>query len=515
MSADRVVSEALSADHPCEAYRRLCKGFEDIFYLFSMKEILEIDMLTFMPQGGVKQRTGQIANISRRVYREITDPVVERLLEVAEQHLRDEPDYWDEWNAANLREMRRIYMLFCSNPVELYAQASKISAEGRQITKEAQEQKKPGMLIPHFDKVLRVQREILAKKREKMGLPSDYEVVIDACMRGFNTETVDALVDSVMPEISSIYNDVKKRTSFEAPPYGEFSKSTQMQFSQKLLRSIGFDFSRGQVFVAPQTPALGGTPEDTRMLVRCVDGSDLRNLLEDTLFQGACALYIQNLPLGWNNQPVCEDMGSAMLEANGLLLETMLGRSREFFVFLAKFGTDVLDRQLDADSMFAHANSFQTLVEGELRGELSCLPYLAISYRIEKDLIEGTLSVSDLTQRWRQDCRMYLGEEPVSDMAVFEQNPGWLNGRFGLSLSKLIAHMIAAQLYQSILAEHADLPKRLEKGDFSAYSSWMGKNIWSKGRLYSVPDLIEQATGEKLSVKGLLQHLQQRFGAKP
>ena len=98
---------------------------------------------------------------------------------------------------------------------------------------------------------------------------------------------------------------------------------------------MGFDFSRGDICVTNLAPMTSGSPQDARVLVRCGDNDSFLDSLEDTLYQGARGLYIQNLPKDWETQPVGQDQGALIMNALSILYETMIGRTPQFFNFIS------------------------------------------------------------------------------------------------------------------------------------------------------------------------------------
>ena len=71
--------------------------------------------------------------LQKRIYAETTTPTVTKLLEQVEQEAEKNPDRWNEWDKANLREMRRIHSHLSALPPELYIASVQITNEGRKM----------------------------------------------------------------------------------------------------------------------------------------------------------------------------------------------------------------------------------------------------------------------------------------------------------------------------------------------------------------------------------------------
>ena len=69
-----------------------------------------------------------------------------------------------------------------------------------------------------------------------------------------------------------------------------------------------------------------------------------------------------------------------------------------------------------------------------------------------------------------------------------------------------------AQQAATIHKRHPDADEALKKGDVTVLNDWRRTNIWSKASTLTTPDLIVAATGEPLSARHFIAHVQQRYG---
>jgi carboxypeptidase Taq len=51
----------------------------------------------------------------------------------------------------------------------------------------------------------------------------------------------------------------------------------------------------------------------------------------------------------------------------------------------------------------------------------------------------------------------------------------------------------------------------MRNGRFVGINDWRREHIWSRASLWSTPELLERATGEKLKAQYFIRHLQQRY----
>ena len=94
------------------AYRDLERHFRRLALLGEAAGMLQWDMAAVMPSGGAAIRGEQLAELRLVTHEMLTDARISDLLDRAEQ---DEAAALDDWERANLREMRRAWMTAFGN----------------------------------------------------------------------------------------------------------------------------------------------------------------------------------------------------------------------------------------------------------------------------------------------------------------------------------------------------------------------------------------------------------------
>ncbi len=99
----------------------------------------------------------------------------------------------------------------------------------------------------------------------------------------------------------------------EPPPLGiddYYPAKAQMWLNHALLKSIGFDFQRGGLYETGHNPVEGGTPEDTRLVIKNVDTRYFLDSMKSALHEGGHGIYIQTYRVKHRRyQPVGQDYG--------------------------------------------------------------------------------------------------------------------------------------------------------------------------------------------------------------
>jgi carboxypeptidase Taq len=289
-----------------------------------------------------------------------------------------------------------------------------------------------------------------------------------------------------------------------------------MWLNKSLLKVMGFDFTRGGLYETGHNPVEGGTPDDTRLVIKLSDAGNFLDSMKSALHEGGHGIYIQGLPREtWRYQPVGQDLGAAMQESQALLIEMILGRTKEFFRYLAprveglfqKFG----DPAMTAENLYRLKIHVKPGVDRKSADEVTYFFHIRMRMKLEKDLIAGRLQVKDLPEAWNAGMKEHLGVEPQSYAQGCLQDVHWFVGKFGYFPSYTIGHMAAAQIHDKMKKDVQNIPELLAAGDFLPIQQWLADKIYAQGRLMRMDDLLESVTGARLTPGPLISHLQDRY----
>lgn len=503
---------------PAAGYNDLKFYFANLNTMFSIRNTLAVDMMTAMPAGGISRRLMDISSITKRIYAETTTPSVTKLLDQVEDSAAQSPDNWNEWDLANLSEMRRIHAHLAALPPELYIASVQVANEGRRIHAAALAKNDWTSAQPYIQKVVDLYKKISELKQKKFETPTPYRALLMGYASDISDRQMDRLYEELLTPLQKLYGQAIEKQKHQKPPMaleGDFNKADQMWLNKTILEMMGFDFNRGGLYVSKLSPMTGGNLDDVRILVRCGNNANFLDSLEDTLYQGARGLYYQNLPQNWQSQPVGQDQGAIMLNALSQLYETIIGRTPQFFDFLSVRAEGVF-RQFKNKS-FEPENLYQlkklikpTNIRNEA-DELSKVFHDILRYRIERDLINGGLEVKDIQERWNEESKALLGSAPQKQSEGVLQNPDWFTGRFGFIPTNTLSHIIAAELHETLYDKIDDLPTQIQKGNLGGVGDWIKTNIHQVGRSKGTFETVKNITGKDLSADSLVKHLERRY----
>ncbi len=508
--------------HSCTDYMSLKMRFRDIGRMDAIIETLGRDFLTAMPDGAYKSRLGQIAFLARRMHEDLADKDVATLIEKAHAHESKSPDDWDEWDSANLFEMETMYRHHCRVDANLMEKRARLSYEGRRRHRDVLKNNDWDSAKGFLQEMIDLQRTIAESKcLEDNDHKTDgaYQALMREYMPGARLNEIDTLfaefdqkLKKLLPEVQALQKDQKVAKTLEGP----FPSQLQLWLNKSLLKVLGFDFERGGLYETGHNPVEGGTPDDTRLVIKTSDERDFMESMKSTLHEGGHGLYIQGLPrTQWRYQPVGQDLGAAVQESQALLVEMILGRTPEFFGYLSprveglfqKFG----DEALSAENLFKLKTRVKPSVDRKHADEVSYFYHIKMRMKLERDLIAGRLEVKDLPDAWNAEVKKISGVEPETNAQGCLQDVHWFVGKFGYFPSYTLGHMMAAQIHEKMKRDLQNIPELISEGNFLPIRDWLGTHIHSKGRLQRTDKLLEEVTGEKLSAAPLVRHLEERY----
>jgi carboxypeptidase Taq len=496
------------------AYHELERRFRRMANLDGAASVLHWDWATMMPAGGADARAEQLAELSLIRHELLTDARLDDLLAEAEADNRN----LDDWQRANLREMRHHQRHAAGVPPDLVEALSKAGAKCEMVWRAAKPKGDFAAFAEAFRPVLALAREKARAKGAALGL-SPYDALIDAFDPGYTTAAIDPIFAELEHFLPSILDRVLARQDRRPLPLaleGRFPVEAQRRLALRLMERLGFEFAHGRLDVSLH-PFCGGVSDDVRITTR-YDEAGFAGSLMAVLHETGHALYERGLPEAWRMQPVGDARGMSVHESQSLLIEMQACRSLEFLRFAAPLiheafaGHAPVDgAAFEPDNLHAHAIRVEP---GYIRVDADEVTYpfhVMIRYRLEKRMIASELEVDDIPAAWNEGMKHYLGIVPPSHAVGCLQDIHWTGGELGYFPSYTLGALTAAQLFDAARRAEPDLMVAIARGDFRPLLAWLRTHVHGLGSFYDSRELIERATGRRLDPKVFKAHLERRY----
>jgi carboxypeptidase Taq len=491
----------------CPAYARLEQIFTRLTLLEQALGVLHWDMSTMMPPGGAESRGEQLATLKALAHELLTAPEVKPLLDAAEG------ETLDDWQRANLGEMRRDWVHAALVPSRLVEELSRAASACEMVWRKARPADDFAAVAAPLAELLRLTRDMAEIKSQALGV-SAYDALLDQYEPGGRAADIDAVFDDLGDFLPGFLGQVlAKQAPAPEGPRGPFPIDRQKALGLRMMAVLGFDFDHGRLDVS-QHPFCGGTPDDVRITTRYDEDAFIKSLM-GVLHETGHALYERGLPAAWRTQPVGRARGMSLHESQSLLMEMQACRSREFLCFAAPVIAETFDvvGQPGWDAEALHAQSVRVTpdfirVDAD---EVTYPAHVILRYRLEKALVAGEMQVADIPAAWNEGMQSLLGIRPPDDRRGCLQDIHWYDGAFGYFPTYTLGAMTAAQLFDAASRAVPDVLAAIGRGDFRPLLGWLREAVHGQASRYSTNELLTAATGRPLDPAVFKAHLRRRY----
>lgn len=277
---------------------------------------------------------------------------------------------------------------------------------------------------------------------------------------------------------------------------------------------MGFDFEAGRQDYSEHPFTTSFAPTDVRITTR-VDEGNFASMLWSCIHEGGHGLYEQGLPEDQYGLPLGAATSLGIHESQSRLWENNVGRSVGFWSFfyprLQKRFPEPL-RNVTAQDFINAANKVEPSLIRTEADEVTYHFHVLIRYEIEKELIAGQLSTSDLPARWNELYAYYLGVTPKDDKTGVLQDVHWSHGMFGYFPTYTLGSFYAAQFFQQVQQDIPDLDNKIAAGDLSPLLEWLRSSVHQYGRQYNSEELCNRITGQGLDPRFFIAYAKQKYG---
>jgi carboxypeptidase Taq len=490
-------------------YKQLELEWKRLNALRGAVSLLRWDAAVMMPRASAAGRGEQLAALETECHAVLTSPKVSRLIEraVAGQSALE------EWEIANLREMRRQRDHAIAMPVSLLNKLVRATSTAEGAWTEARQKNNFELFVPHLEEVVRLVRDKAALLGQARSL-DPYDALVDEFSAGVSSEIIEILLKGYARRLPGLVREVieKQAATTVLPLTGVFRARQQRALISDVLRAVGFPFDRGRIDEASHA-FTEGIPGDIR-ITYCLSRQDPFIALLGALHEAGHALYDLGLPRDWLDQPVGQARGMALEESQSLLLEMILGRSRAFVRYLRP----LLEKHLSVTGPeWSEDNLYRLLTRvkrSAIRVDADELTYplhVMLRFDLERRMLSGTIAVRDLREAWNEGMRQRLDLVPSSDAEGVLQDAHWASGSFGYFPLYAVGGAIAAQLAEQMRVDLPQLDEQVAAGDFSSLRGWLRDAIHAEGARLSLQELLKNATGKPLGATAALRYLERKY----
>jgi carboxypeptidase Taq len=470
--------------------RELRSRIERLADLGQVAALLEWDQLVMMPVRAAEPRAAQVGTLARIRHEMATGEELGRLLdELSDAEL-------DPVDADIARLARRDYDRAVRVPAELAAELASGAAAGQKTWERARAADDFTEFLPALERNIELARDYAGHVADPG--QSRYDALLADYDFGLTSETIAALfarLGEVLPGL--VAEAPASDAALEVPLEG------QKQAVGAILARLGVEPSSWRVDVSAHPFSTGTARLDQRITTRYSDGGV--EAIGAAIHEFGHALYERQIDPALDRTNLATGTSMSVHESQSKFWENHIGRSRAFAEVIAgelrSAGTEV-----SADDYFAAANRVAATPIRVSSDPVSYSLHIVLRFELERAMIEGELAAADLPGEWRSGMKRLLGIDVKSDAEGCMQDVHWSGGSFGYFPSYALGGLIAAQVWEAIVAALGPLDGRLRAGETDEIKGWLAENIHRFGRRLDTVPVIEHATGRGLDPEPFLRY---------
>jgi carboxypeptidase Taq len=471
--------------------------------------LLSWDEETKMPPGGAEARAEQRATLNRIAHELQVAPELGRLLEELSGY--EEEHGHDSFEASLVRVARRDYDKASRVPAELRAELTRAGSFGYRAWLEAREEKDYSIMLPHLERNLELRRQYV----DCFGPQEDpYDVVLDDYEPDMKTSEVEQIFDRLKAALVPMIRAVG-----EAEPvddsclHGYFPTDAQRRFSIAVMERWGMDRASWRLDNTVHPFATSMAPSDIRLTTNFHEDS-IHGVLS-CLHEFGHGIYERQIDPTFTRTPLAHGVSAAFHESQSRMWENLVGRSvatwRFFYPKLQKeFPEHFADVPLEA---FHRAlNKVQSSYRRVDADEVTYCLHIILRFELERDMLSGKLSLTDLPDAFNAKMREYLGLQPPNDTLGVLQDVHWSDVSFGYFPTYALGNVVSVQLWERAEADLGDLDEQFERGEFGQLREWLGEHVHRHGRAFTPQELLQRITGSGMDAGPYLGYLERKLG---
>jgi carboxypeptidase Taq len=489
----------------------LKRRLREISDINAARALLRWDQATYMPAAGARARARQGAILSRIAHEKRVDARLGKLLDELEPYVKNLSDETDE--ASLIRVARRDFENAVRVPAEYVTRAAALGSASYDAWTRARPANDFASMIPLLEQALDLSREyaeFFAPYRHVA------DPLIEDADEGMTTASVRSLFAELRSELLPMVRAVLDQPAMdEGCLEGTFCGSAQLDFGRSVIQQIGYDLDRGRLDETLHPFCTKFSAGDVRITTR-VDEADVSQALFSTLHEAGHGLYEQGVGFALEGTPLGWGTSAGVHESQSRLWENVVGRSRGFwehFYPLLQRSFPHQFRAVELDTFYRAINKVKPSLIRTDADELTYNLHIIMRFNLELALLEGVLAVRDLPEAWRAAMKTDLELVGADDRNGCLQDVHWYAGAVGGGFQGYaIGNILSAQFYAAAVKAQPAIPQEIAVGNFRPLYSWLGQHLYQHGRKFKPDELVERATGGKMSIRPYIAYLRAKYG---
>lgn len=466
------------------------------------------DAATAAPKNTAEGRGHTLGILSEYMYELIAYPENKALL----TYLKENAE------VLSLEEKREVALMekTCSQisriPQNEYTEYEMLLNDAQTVWEKAKNENDFPSFAPYLEKIVAFNRKFAGYYNPDL-LP--YDALLNEYEEGITMEVLDVFFDKLRAAIVPLLEKIRTAEPIDDSfLYRHYPADAQKKCAEYLMEVLQID--RGYCGLAesehPFTDNFNN--KDVRITTHFYE-NNLTSALYSVIHEGGHAIYELACDDKYTRTALAGGVSMGIHESQSRFFENIIGRSKPFVLAVYPKIKEFFPEQLadvSAEDFYRAVNKAEPSLIRTEADELTYCLHVMVRYELEKQLIGGTLSVSDLPREWNRLYKEYLGVDVPNDTQGCLQDTHWSGGSFGYFPSYALGSAYGAQMLSSIKKDLGDLSERLSRADLTDIKAWLAEHIHRHASLYQPSVLLENACGA-FDAEHYTRYLTEKFKA--
>ncbi|MBQ9307322.1 MAG: carboxypeptidase M32 [Clostridia bacterium] len=468
--------------------------------------ILSCDGQTAAPRQSWKGRAKTMGYLSGLDYEAISDPALPEAIDTVLQ-AKEQADPVLYRLAELFHDDLEDMLLFSK---EEYVANSEMLTEAQTVWHEAKEKSDYALFAPYLEKIIAYCRTLGSRKDPSR---APYDVLLDTFEKGACMKDLDVffglLRDELTPVIQAVASKPQPESAFL---HADYPLHLQRVFSDRLMAMMGIDRECCSIAETEHPFTDGVNKWDVRITTN-YHADDPVSSLYSVIHEGGHALYELGVDDALQFTRLAGGSSMGIHESQSRFYENLIGRSRPFSAAVFEVARELFPEQLRAVTAEDWYRAINIATPSLVRTEADELTYpmhVLIRYEIEKQMMAGSVTVSELPEIWNSLYEKYLGIRPKCDREGILQDSHWSGAAIGYVPSYALGSAYGVQMLHNMEKE-VDVWGSAEKGDLTPVTAWLRERIHRFGQLKKPAELLVSAGVAPFDPKVYVQYLKEKF----
>lgn len=397
-------------------------------------------------------------------------------------------------------------------PAEEQIKMSVVFAKSGSIWEQAKLNNDYKTFAPTLKEIIEYQKRV-TKYLETPSLKG-YNVLLDMYEEKMTTKEYDEFFDLLKKELVPF---VKQITSTKLNYNRKIINQTYPIDKQKIIANYFFKVmcldEKFAVLKESAHPFTSGSGTDEIRITTHYYENDLLSNIYSVIHEAGHATYERGVNEKYNNTLLSGGTSMAMHESQSRFYENIVGRNEIFikkhFDFIKNTFKEEL-KDITYQDLYLAANEAKMSYIRTEADELTYPLHIMLRYDLEKELMDGTLTVEELPNRWNQLFKEYFGLDVLNDSLGVLQDVHWSGGSFGYFPTYALGSAYAAQIYATMKKE-LNVDELLTNDDLSQIHKWLKEKVHQFGASKSPKEILLIATGEEFNPHYYVDYLKEKY----